>query len=396
LSCFLNRFLTLNTEDERRDEAEAALTAASGVRLEGDVITANGSIISGGLPVLDSYSVLNAGYACSRHGGGSPAPLFDHTLRNPGSTGAAEVALSDSNNNLSTGSVDDRSMLALGWHPTSTRAPTARHSNHSRSRSSVANVHVETTLDDETIDCAWTAHDLTMPSSSASVDCECGANDCTRSMDARRRPSTSITFGRAMSNDAETGSDSGEWLALTEAPVDCRSTMAGESRRKTKLSRKEEERVCSCSCYRAKKGAKSGVEGAAPVTGAGAVGRAAVKSAAQRPSSGVKGSSVSTVRQRRPKKGGNGTGQQRQQRLNAQSQSLLTLRSDASTATSANLLKGKPGGTLSCSATACSSDCGANCEKAQLLFYSPSGGSCNVTSAPSRPRSASFKRSTGS
>ncbi|RWS04662.1 two pore potassium channel protein sup-9-like protein [Dinothrombium tinctorium] len=41
------RFLTLNTEDERRDEAEAALTAAAAVRLDGDVITANGSIISG-------------------------------------------------------------------------------------------------------------------------------------------------------------------------------------------------------------------------------------------------------------------------------------------------------------------------------------------------------------
>ncbi|RWS28224.1 two pore potassium channel protein sup-9-like protein [Leptotrombidium deliense] len=46
------RFLTLNTEDERRDEAEAALTAAGAVRLEGDVITANGSIISGHGPEL--------------------------------------------------------------------------------------------------------------------------------------------------------------------------------------------------------------------------------------------------------------------------------------------------------------------------------------------------------
>ena len=44
----------MNTEDERRDEAEAALTAASGVRLEGDVITANGSIISGIIP-MENY-----------------------------------------------------------------------------------------------------------------------------------------------------------------------------------------------------------------------------------------------------------------------------------------------------------------------------------------------------
>lgn len=41
------RFLTLNTEDERRDEAEAALSAAGAVRLEGDVITGNESIASG-------------------------------------------------------------------------------------------------------------------------------------------------------------------------------------------------------------------------------------------------------------------------------------------------------------------------------------------------------------
>lgn len=39
------RFLTLNTEDERRDEAEAATAAQAAVRLEGDVITANGSIL---------------------------------------------------------------------------------------------------------------------------------------------------------------------------------------------------------------------------------------------------------------------------------------------------------------------------------------------------------------
>lgn len=41
------RFLTMNTEDERRDEAEAQSAAQEAVRLEGDVITANGSIISG-------------------------------------------------------------------------------------------------------------------------------------------------------------------------------------------------------------------------------------------------------------------------------------------------------------------------------------------------------------
>ena len=41
------RFLTMNTEDEQRDEQEAAEAAKTAVHLEGDVITANGSIISG-------------------------------------------------------------------------------------------------------------------------------------------------------------------------------------------------------------------------------------------------------------------------------------------------------------------------------------------------------------
>ncbi|GBM10660.1 Potassium channel subfamily K member 3 [Araneus ventricosus] len=48
------RFMTMNTEDERRDEAEAQTAAQEAVRLEGDVITANGSIISGHDPNLSS------------------------------------------------------------------------------------------------------------------------------------------------------------------------------------------------------------------------------------------------------------------------------------------------------------------------------------------------------
>ncbi|KAI2803451.1 Potassium channel sub K member 9 [Blomia tropicalis] len=39
------RFLTLNTEDERRDEAEAATAAQTAVRLDGDVIQSNGSVL---------------------------------------------------------------------------------------------------------------------------------------------------------------------------------------------------------------------------------------------------------------------------------------------------------------------------------------------------------------
>lgn len=41
------RFLTMNTEDERRDELEAAAAAQTAVRLDGDVITANGNVVSG-------------------------------------------------------------------------------------------------------------------------------------------------------------------------------------------------------------------------------------------------------------------------------------------------------------------------------------------------------------
>lgn len=53
------RFLTMNTEDERRDEAQAQAAAQDAVRLEGDVITANGSVISGH-GGLSGHSVLGA------------------------------------------------------------------------------------------------------------------------------------------------------------------------------------------------------------------------------------------------------------------------------------------------------------------------------------------------
>lgn len=40
------RFLTMNTEDERRDEQEAQLASRRLVHLEGDIITANGAVTS--------------------------------------------------------------------------------------------------------------------------------------------------------------------------------------------------------------------------------------------------------------------------------------------------------------------------------------------------------------
>ncbi|KAI9551808.1 hypothetical protein GHT06_022144 [Daphnia sinensis] len=50
LNLLVLRLVTLNTEDERRDEAAAVKAAQGAVRLEGDVITANGSILSGQIP----------------------------------------------------------------------------------------------------------------------------------------------------------------------------------------------------------------------------------------------------------------------------------------------------------------------------------------------------------
>ncbi|KAG4070277.1 hypothetical protein HA402_009840 [Bradysia odoriphaga] len=47
LNLLVLRFVTMNTEDERRDEAQAMQALQVAVRLEGDVITANGSILSG-------------------------------------------------------------------------------------------------------------------------------------------------------------------------------------------------------------------------------------------------------------------------------------------------------------------------------------------------------------
>ncbi|XP_020286201.1 two pore potassium channel protein sup-9 [Pseudomyrmex gracilis] len=47
LNLLVLRFMTMNTEDERRDVAEARQASQIAVHLEGDIITANGSILSG-------------------------------------------------------------------------------------------------------------------------------------------------------------------------------------------------------------------------------------------------------------------------------------------------------------------------------------------------------------
>ena len=49
LNLLVLRFVTMNTEDERRDEAQAIQAMHAAVHLEGDVITGNGSILNGRL-----------------------------------------------------------------------------------------------------------------------------------------------------------------------------------------------------------------------------------------------------------------------------------------------------------------------------------------------------------
>ncbi|CAL4067542.1 unnamed protein product, partial [Meganyctiphanes norvegica] len=65
LNLFVLRFLTMNNEDEKRDEAEAKYAAAVAVRVEGDVITANGSILSGQCPQEAANSLTDIASVCS-------------------------------------------------------------------------------------------------------------------------------------------------------------------------------------------------------------------------------------------------------------------------------------------------------------------------------------------
>lgn len=59
------RFLTLNTEDERREELEAAAAARGAVRLEGDVIMPNGNLVTGQMHENPEYSDLQSVCSCS-------------------------------------------------------------------------------------------------------------------------------------------------------------------------------------------------------------------------------------------------------------------------------------------------------------------------------------------
>ncbi len=67
MNLLILRFMTMNTVDERRQEIEAAAAARTAVRLEGDVITSNGSIISGHQehPEHTEYDDLTSVCSCS-------------------------------------------------------------------------------------------------------------------------------------------------------------------------------------------------------------------------------------------------------------------------------------------------------------------------------------------
>lgn len=94
LNLLVLRLVTLNTEDERRDEAAAVKAAQGAVRLDGDVITANGSILSGQIAhqhgggslinLDDSKSVCSC--SCQCHG---CLPWLPLSLRRRGGGGSA-------------------------------------------------------------------------------------------------------------------------------------------------------------------------------------------------------------------------------------------------------------------------------------------------------------------
>ncbi|CAG5124835.1 unnamed protein product, partial [Candidula unifasciata] len=64
MNLLILRFLTMNTVDEKREEREAAAAARGAVRLDGDVITANGSVVSGAQEAPE-YNDLVSVCSCS-------------------------------------------------------------------------------------------------------------------------------------------------------------------------------------------------------------------------------------------------------------------------------------------------------------------------------------------
>lgn len=80
------RFLTMNTEDERREEVEAAAALQGAVRLDGDVITANGSVVSG-VHENPEFNDLTSVCSCSCYNLGPRIKHRYKVTRSPGKIG---------------------------------------------------------------------------------------------------------------------------------------------------------------------------------------------------------------------------------------------------------------------------------------------------------------------
>ncbi|KAJ8321954.1 hypothetical protein KUTeg_000425 [Tegillarca granosa] len=104
------RFLTMNTEDERRDEIEAAVAAQTAVRLDGDIITSNGNVVSGAQE-RPEYNDLISVCSCSCYNFRSKDKHRYKVTRSPGkishllplqaiSSGREPVSMDDSNSIL--------------------------------------------------------------------------------------------------------------------------------------------------------------------------------------------------------------------------------------------------------------------------------------------------------
>ncbi|XP_023931469.1 potassium channel subfamily K member 9-like, partial [Lingula anatina] len=96
------RFLTLNTEDERREELEAAVAARGAVRLEGDIIVPNGNVIQGQPQENPEYSDLASVCSCTCYNLRARASEKKHRLlsRSPGGgKGAHHVQMTSMNSN---------------------------------------------------------------------------------------------------------------------------------------------------------------------------------------------------------------------------------------------------------------------------------------------------------
>ncbi|XP_033727439.1 two pore potassium channel protein sup-9-like [Pecten maximus] len=117
MNLLILRFVTMNTEDERRDEMEAAVAAQNAVRLEGDVITGNGGVVSNAQERPEFNDTLSV-CSCSCYKWTSPrdkvytsSPLANHKSGKRKSRSSAANATECSKEMDSTMSEDTESFL---------------------------------------------------------------------------------------------------------------------------------------------------------------------------------------------------------------------------------------------------------------------------------------------